>query len=109
MIERSVRWKRARQAEVRCCLRSYLSAHACVDCGEREAIVLEFDHVRGIKEANVSKLMQNGRSWAQVLKEIEKCEVVCANCHRKRSAARGRWWMLEALRARSVNSSIADS
>ena len=63
----------------------YFEAHPCVDCGERDPIVLEFDHLTA-KEFNVSYGVQN-MGWATVLAEIAKCEVVCANCHRRRTAA----------------------
>ena len=66
---------------------AYLRAHPCVDCGEEDPIVLEFDHLRD-KKFGISKGLQD-RSWQSVLDEIAKCEVVCANCHRRRTAKRG--------------------
>jgi hypothetical protein len=65
----------------------YLRAHPCVDCGETDIIVLEFDHLRD-KSANVSSLMMRKNEWQRVLNEIAKCQVVCANCHRRRTARR---------------------
>jgi hypothetical protein len=71
-----------RNAELVC---KYLEDHPCVDCGEADLIVLEFDHVRGDKSANIARLIyQGGRE--SVLAEIMKCDVVCANCHRRRTA-----------------------
>lgn len=61
----------------------YLKLHPCVDCGESDPIVLEFDH-RGNKEYNVSKLSTN--SFEKLQKEIAKCDVRCANCHRRKTA-----------------------
>lgn len=58
----------------------------CVDCGEQDLIVLEFDHLRD-KSNNVSTLMHSG-STQKLIAEIEKCEVVCANCHRRRTHRR---------------------
>jgi hypothetical protein len=63
----------------------YLRAHPCTDCGESDPLVLEFDHL-GDKEFNVSYGIQN-IGWKRVLEEIRKCDVVCANCHRRRTAA----------------------
>ena len=55
---------------------------SCVDCGEDNHIVLEFDHVRGEKKANVSDMGNQSFSIQTIQKEIDKCEVRCANCHR---------------------------
>lgn len=61
----------------------YLKNNPCVDCGEDDWIVLEFDHVRGEKEMEVSLALYRGWSLEKIKKEIEKCEVRCANCHRR--------------------------
>jgi 5-methylcytosine-specific restriction endonuclease McrA len=66
---------------------TYLREHPCVDCGEDDPVVLEFDHLRD-KKFSISEGLQ-GRRWQDVLDEIAKCEVVCANCHRRRTAKRG--------------------
>jgi hypothetical protein len=57
------------------------------DCGETDPLVLEFDHL-GDKSFNIAKGIRD-HSWQSVLDEIRKCEVVCANCHRRRTALRG--------------------
>lgn len=64
----------------------------CADCGERNPIVLEFDHLPEYdKEENISVMVTNLCSWGRILKEIQKCDVVCANCHRIRTHMRGGW------------------
>lgn len=60
----------------------YLKTHHCVDCGESNAIVLDFDHVRGKKICNISNLTKNKSGLGRLKAEIEKCEVRCSNCHR---------------------------
>ena len=65
---------------------AYLLEHPCVDCGETDPVVLDFDHLRD-KTKNVSALLKS--TWTRILREIEKCDVVCANCHRRRTASRG--------------------
>ena len=65
----------------------YFKSHPCVDCGETDPVVLEFDHL-GKKSFTVADGMKD-KSWTAVLREIEKCEVVCVNCHRRRTAYRG--------------------
>lgn len=70
----------------------YLLAHPCVDCGEQDPIVLDFDHVRGVKRAGVSVLVNMATASLETLKtEIDKCEVRCANCHRRRTAKQFNW------------------
>jgi len=59
-------------------------ASGCMDCGETNPIVLDFDHLKD-KKYNVSRMIHDGFSWAAIKKEIAKCEVVCANCHRIRT------------------------
>ncbi|QGH79030.1 endonuclease VII [Streptomyces phage Enygma] len=67
----------------------YLSSHPCVDCGESDIIVLEFDHTGDIeKVSDVSKMMNNGTSLSRMKEEIAKCEVRCCNCHRRKTVER---------------------
>ncbi len=68
-------------------LLDFFSENPCVDCGETDPVVLEFDHL-GEKDFNIAKGIRD-RNWESVLAEISKCEVVCANCHRRRTARRG--------------------
>lgn len=73
-------------------LYQYLLNHPCVDCGEGDPIVLEFDHVRGEKTYNISSLSWRMCSWETMLREIAKCEVRCANCHRRKTAKSFKWF-----------------
>ena len=66
----------------------YLCRHPCLDCGESDVRVLQFDHTDPTtKEDNVSRLVMNS-AWVRVLDEIRKCVVRCANCHRIKTAER---------------------
>lgn len=78
------RYKRDNVRRNRIFTRAYLAIHPCVDCGESDTIVLEFDHVRGEKIDSICKMSADSRSIDSIKKEIEKCEVRCANCHRRR-------------------------
>lgn len=69
----------------------WLQGHPCVDCGETDLVVLEFDHLSD-KTASICHMLTNGTSVARLEQEIAKCEVVCANCHRRRTAKRGNHW-----------------
>jgi hypothetical protein len=66
---------------------AYLREHPCADCGEADPLVLEFDHLRD-KKFSIASVWRDHK-WETVLDEMAKCEVVCANCHRRRTARRG--------------------
>jgi hypothetical protein len=58
----------------------------CMDCGvSYPPYVMDFDHVRGTKTASVSELLSRDATKRRALAEIAKCELVCSNCHRKRT------------------------
>jgi hypothetical protein len=67
-------------------LLEFFESHPCVDCGEADPVVLEFDHLRD-KAFNIGRAFSYLR-WQTIVDEMEKCEVVCANCHRRRTARR---------------------
>lgn len=69
----------------------YLAINPCVDCGEDDPIVLEFDHQRD-KKFIIADAMRGSYSIERIKSEIEKCEVVCANCHRRRTAKTFNWY-----------------
>ena len=69
----------------------YLWSHPCVDCGESDPIVLEFDH-QGKKSETICELVNRGTAWRTVELEMSRCHVRCANCHRRKTA-RERGWL----------------
>lgn len=76
-------------------LLEHLRSHPCVDCGEGDLAVLEFDHVRGEKEHNISRMME--MSPRRLRAEVGKCEIRCGNCHRRRTAIEKNWWIHQAV------------
>ncbi len=72
----------ARRDKCRAYVLNYLSTHPCVDCGESNPVVLEFDHISGIKVESISKMVSISYSLENIQAEIDKCQVRCANCHR---------------------------
>jgi hypothetical protein len=73
----------------------YLAAHPCVDCGEADPVVLDFDHVdRATKNAEIGRMVAQSRTWRTIQAEIAKCVVRCANCHRRRTARLFGWYRL---------------
>jgi len=76
---------------VRRLVADHLSTHPCVDCGETDVTVLEFDHRnRALKRSPVSRFSSTGGAKAAAI-EIAKCDVRCANCHRLRTARQFGW------------------
>lgn len=72
--------------KVRSKLLEFLSAEKCIDCGEQDPIVLDFDHKDpSNKFKSIAKMLSGHYSWQSLLVEIEKCEIRCANCHRRKS------------------------
>jgi len=69
----------------------YLSTHPCIECGESDPTVLEFDHIHG-KDKDIAVLVGQGYSIKAVMKEIAKCQVLCANCHRRKTAKERGWF-----------------
>jgi hypothetical protein len=77
---------------------TFLASHPCIDCGETDPIVLQFDHRDGTTKVDAVGTMLNRASWGALLSEIAKCDVRCANCHRLRTARQFDWtkWIRES-------------
>jgi hypothetical protein len=95
-IELEAKRKRARAEKRMRLILEYFEDNPCIDCGESDPLVLEFDHVKD-KCFDIGAGLPD-RNWESILSEIAKCEVVCANCHRRRTAER-----LGTVRALLVN------
>lgn len=87
-----VRRERLR-TEFRTKMLEYLSSKSCQECGEADIRVLELDHLDPkMKSFNISQAVKLGHSWATVLTEVDKCQVLCANCHKRRTAQQFNWY-----------------
>lgn len=95
--------KHVERPRIRAWIDGYLRQHPCVDCGCSEMAVLDFDHRdRSQKDLTVAALARLG-TWSRLLREIAKCDVRCANCHRRRTADQFGW-----TKARGVVIDIAE-
>jgi NAD-dependent dihydropyrimidine dehydrogenase PreA subunit len=57
---------------------------SCFDCGENfPYYVFEFHHRDAASKQDNFRRVRN-RAWETVLEELAKCDLLCANCHRKR-------------------------
>lgn len=75
-------------------LHAYLKENPCTNCGFDKVAALDFDHLdEQEKEMNISLMIADGYSWENILKEIKKCQVLCSNCHRIKTARDYKWYM----------------
>jgi 5-methylcytosine-specific restriction endonuclease McrA len=73
-------------------LSEYLSDKSCSRCGITDSRVLEFDHMDpATKSFGINNGIRNSLHWERILEEIEKCQILCANCHRIRTAEQFGW------------------
>lgn len=83
-----------RRAERRQIVIEHLQSHPCVDCGENDPIVLEFDHRDPSTKINsISRLVSQFAPLDVLRTEIEKCDIRCANCHRRKTAKDGEFYL----------------
>ena len=69
-----------------------LTQGQCVNCGITDPLLLEFDHIDpSTKVGNISRLVYR-LSSAELDKEIAKCQILCANCHRLKTAKEQGWY-----------------
>lgn len=87
-IRKAKIWDAQKRNERRDYLLKYIEKNPCKDCGETNPLVMEFDHVTGNKVDCISSLLTTSDSI--FFEELNKCEVVCANCHRLRTIARNK-------------------
>lgn len=83
---------KARSLELKRFVRQYLAENPCVDCGQSDPDLLEFDHVRGTKVSGIGPMITGGASMKRLLDEMDKCVVRCLYCHRKRTIKQFGWY-----------------
>lgn len=85
--EERLAYQKARQDERKAFIDSFKDK-PCKDCNKKfPTYCMDFDHVRGEKKDNISG-MKNNRTLKRIQEEIEKCDLVCAICHRIRTQSR---------------------
>lgn len=75
---------KAHRKELQQYVLAYRKSHPCVDCGESDPIVLDFDHLHN-KDRSISEAVKRGWSIERLQREIDKCQIRCANCHRRKT------------------------
>ena len=85
--------KKEKLAEAQEYVFEYLSIHPCKICEETDPIVLEFDHIDPTtKSFDICIGIQRGINLSVLISEIEKCRVLCANCHKRHTAKTQNWY-----------------
>jgi hypothetical protein len=74
---------RKKKQQIRDAIDAIKELAGCRFCLEHDPCCLDFHHCRGDKEQSISNMVGHGCSFEKVNKEVEKCTVICANCHRK--------------------------
>ena len=70
----------------------YLKDKSCMSCGEDDLRVLDFHHRnKEEKRYGIAKMIRT-QHWNTILREIEKCDIMCSNCHRKKTAKEFDWY-----------------
>jgi hypothetical protein len=83
--ESIVKWTEKRRIQIQSKVNEIKSNSPCLDCGGSfHPVAMDFDHVRGTKKYGISNMVSRRMPLDTILKEIEKCEVRCAPCHRTR-------------------------
>tara|TARA_Y100000310_G_scaffold262645_1_gene272372 strand:+ start:3582 stop:3953 length:372 start_codon:yes stop_codon:yes gene_type:complete len=69
---------------------NYKRTLKCEFCAEDYPSCLDFHHRDPTKkEGNICQLVHRGWGWDRLMREVKKCQVLCANCHRKLHDRRG--------------------
>lgn len=75
---------RLRGASTRQFIVDYKNTHPCIICGEDNRVCLDFHHLDPTqKDFNLSAATTSTRSIESIQEEIDKCVVLCKNCHMK--------------------------
>jgi hypothetical protein len=86
--EKRQEWKADSRKRLKQYVLDYLKTHPCVDCGQTNPLVLDFDHRDPAeKDDSIARIVSDTGALPRLLAEIEKCDVRCSNCHRIRHAA----------------------
>jgi hypothetical protein len=86
--EKNIQRTRDKRNKIRKYIQEYKQSHPCVDCGENYPYwIMDFDHLKD-KQFNISNFQTKFSTIEIIKKEINKCDVVCSNCHRNRTYLR---------------------
>jgi len=83
-VEKRKLYHKNRKENIKNYIKKYKETHICISCGESHISTLDFHHKDSTsKENTINVLYKNGCSMDKIKKEINKCVILCSNCHRK--------------------------
>jgi hypothetical protein len=81
------------QERLRSKMLEYLQNKSCSICGESDIRTFEFDHIDPtLKSFGIARAIGDGTKWEKIMAEIQKCRILCANCHKKHTASQFGWY-----------------
>ena len=81
IIDRAAAHKKTTRCKIKVYITQIKQQARCESCGIQDYRVLDFHHT-GKKSANIGEAANLGWSLKRVQLEIEKCRILCSNCHR---------------------------
>ena len=96
-IAKAVIWNNKQKDILMQYLFETLRRSQCVDCGEKDIVVLDFDHISD-KKLGIAEMYRNRYSLQAIKDEIKKCVIRCANCHRRKTAKESGFWKFRRLK-----------
>ena len=86
-------YQKAGSSKIKDYILLYLQNNSCVMCGESDILVLEFDHLNPKDKCfNIGESTNNRYPLFKVIEEINKCQVLCSNCHRRKTIKDLNFW-----------------
>lgn len=93
LVARDPEKDKQRKITVRKQYYQYMLDKQCILCDEASLPCLQFDHREPEhKKFQISKGIAGAFPWSTILQEIAKCDILCANCHAKRTAKQFNWY-----------------
>ncbi|CAB4179375.1 hypothetical protein UFOVP1033_102 [uncultured Caudovirales phage] len=97
-----VEWHLKRRVQIKEWIYDHLKSHPCVDCGDKDILSLDFDHIRGAKKRyNIAHaFMLTGMTIKKLETEVAKCDVRCRKCHAIRTHINSNSWKYRMAKER---------
>ena len=107
-LQKAREWNKSNRVAVEDYLFHYLNEHPCIECGETDVVLLEFDHRnQEEKVESVATMVAQYFSVRTVEAEVAKCDVRCVRCHRLKTARDAGYWLYRRSRITALGEMAA--